>query len=234
MSKIINETGHRYGMVTVNERGPNDKNGKAQWYCTCDCGKRFLARGSDLRRNKILTCGCTSYNKGQTLIGKRFGQLTVIKFLGTNYYGKHQYECLCDCGNTTIVVEAHLKNGNTRSCGCLKREKSLGEQQIEELLKINNIQYCNQKKFPDLIYKSYLLYDFAILDDNNNVIRLIEFDGKQHYDVNNPWYTESTPIRDMIKNQYAIDNNIPLVRIPYSKLDKITIDDILGDQWLVK
>ena len=29
MSKVINETGHRYGMVVVNERGPNDKNGKA-------------------------------------------------------------------------------------------------------------------------------------------------------------------------------------------------------------
>ena len=29
MSKIINEQGNRYGMVTVKERGPNDNNGKA-------------------------------------------------------------------------------------------------------------------------------------------------------------------------------------------------------------
>lgn len=73
-----------------------------------------------MRRNKILTCGCTSYNKGQELVGQKFGKLTVIKFLGTNNYEKHIYECLCDCGNTTIVVGAHLKSGNTRSCGCLK------------------------------------------------------------------------------------------------------------------
>jgi len=65
MSKMIDETGKRYGMITVIERGPNDKNGKAQWYCRCDCGKTILSRGADLRRNKVLTCGCTSFEKGQ-------------------------------------------------------------------------------------------------------------------------------------------------------------------------
>lgn len=29
MAKVIDETGNRYGMITVNERGPNDNNGKA-------------------------------------------------------------------------------------------------------------------------------------------------------------------------------------------------------------
>lgn len=233
MAKAINEIGHKYGMVTVNSRGPNDNNNKAQWYCTCDCGNTFLARGTDLRRNKILTCGCTSYNKGQKLIGQKFGKLTVIKFLGTNSYGKHEYECLCDCGNITIVVEAHLKSGNTRSCGCIKQEKSVGEQHIEKILKENNIKYCCQKKFSDLIYKSYLLYDFAILDDFNNVIRLIEFDGKQHIDKTNKWYSESGAIRDLIKNQYALDNNIPLIRIPYYMKDTIKLEDILSDKWRI-
>ena len=83
MSKVINEQGNHYGMITVNERGPNDNNGKAQWFCTCECGNTFLARGTDLRRNKILTCGCTSYNKGQALVGQKFGKLTVIKKFST-------------------------------------------------------------------------------------------------------------------------------------------------------
>lgn len=233
MAKVIDETGNRYGMVTVNERGPNDNNGKAQWYCKCDCGKVFLARGSDLRRNKILTCGCTSYQKGQKLIGQKFGKLTVIKFLGTNYYQKHEYECLCDCGNTTIVLEQHLKNGNTRSCGCIKKEKSIGEQQIEQILQENNIKYCCQKKFPDLIYKSYLSYDFAILNEDNFISRLIEYDGIQHTDVSNPWYSDDNKLRDIIKNKYAIDNGIPLIRIPYYLKDNITLDDLLNDKWLV-
>ena len=233
MAKVINEIGNRYGMVTVNERGPNDNNGKAQWYCTCDCGKSFLARGCDLRRNKILTCGCTSYQKGQRLIGQKFGKLTVIKFLGTNYYQKHEYECLCDCGNTTIVLEQHLKNGNTRSCGCIKKEKSIGEQQIEKILQENNIKYCCQKKFPDLVYKSYLSYDFAILNEDNSISRLIEYDGIQHTDVSNPWYSDNNKLRDIIKNKYAIDNGIPLIRIPYYLKDNITLDDLLNNKWLV-
>lgn len=233
MSKLVSEIGNRYGMVTVIERGPNDNNGKARWYCKCDCGNTFLARGTDLRREKILTCGCTSYKKGQLLIGQKFGKLTVTKFLGTNYYKKHMYECLCDCGNTTIVLEQHLKNGNTRSCGCIKREGSIGEQQIEELLRENHINYCTQKKFNDLVYKKPLVYDFAILNENDEVIRLVEFDGIQHSDKSNNWYSEELSIRDMMKNQYAIDNNIPLIRIPYYKKDKLNIDDILSDKWLI-
>ena len=40
--------------------------------------------------------------------------------------------------------------------------------------------------------------------------------------------------RDNIKNTFCITHNYPLVRIPYTKLNNITIDDLLGDQYLVK
>lgn len=39
---------------------------------------------------------------------------------------------------------------------------------------------------------------------------------------------------DTLKNQYALSHNIPLVRIPYSKRDSMTLDDILGDSYLYK
>lgn len=32
------------------------------------------------------------------------------------------WECLCDCGNIVNVAGSALKNGNTKSCGCYKRE----------------------------------------------------------------------------------------------------------------
>lgn len=233
MSKPINEAGNRYGMVTVQERGPNDKNGKAQWWCKCDCGKIFLSRGTDLRRNKVLTCGCTSYNKGQKLVGKKFGKLTVVKFLGTNSYSKHYYECKCECGNIINVVGAHLLNGNTRSCGCIRLEDSVGEQTIARILNENKILYKKEFSFSDLRYKNLLKYDFAILDSNQNVSRLIEFDGIQHIDKNDPWYSEELAIRDNLKNQYAIDHNIPLVRIPYNKKDSVNINDLFGTAYLI-
>lgn len=54
----------------------------------------------------------------ENLTNKRFGKLTVIKYMGTNKYKKGSWLCACDCGNTIITDNQHLKSGNTSSCGC--------------------------------------------------------------------------------------------------------------------
>lgn len=54
-------------------------------------------------------------------IGERFVRLQAIRDTGV-INGSHRFECLCDCGAITVVVAAHLRNGNTKSCGCLKNE----------------------------------------------------------------------------------------------------------------
>lgn len=57
----------------------------------------------------------------QDITGKKYGRLTVVK--RANNIGKlTAWECICDCGNTTIVSGGHLKDGHTRSCGCLSKE----------------------------------------------------------------------------------------------------------------
>ena len=45
---------------------------------------------------------------------------------------------------------------------------------------------------------------------------------------------ETTQKRDKVKNDYALTHNIPLVRIPYWERDNITLDMIMGDQYLIK
>ena len=35
-----------------------------------------------------------------------------------------QWLCKCDCGNIVKVKTAALRNGNTKSCGCLQKEKA--------------------------------------------------------------------------------------------------------------
>ena len=61
-------------------------------------------------------------NKKLDLFGKRFGRLTV-----QNEYkvenGKVYFWCKCDCGNSLYVLGTYLRNGNTKSCGCLEKEK---------------------------------------------------------------------------------------------------------------
>ena len=59
----------------------------------------------------------------EDLTGRRFGRLTVIEFAGKTKDRKTTWNCLCDCGNEKIIIGKNLKNGNTKSCGCLHAEK---------------------------------------------------------------------------------------------------------------
>ncbi|MEI6191431.1 MAG: hypothetical protein WCP24_03670 [bacterium] len=54
------------------------------------------------------------------LTNQKFGKLTIIKDIERDKFGRVKWECLCDCGNTTIVFSTNLMKGITSSCGCLK------------------------------------------------------------------------------------------------------------------
>jgi|SRR5690625_4766016 len=56
------------------------------------------------------------------MIGRKFGRLTVIKELEERHDNRIVYECKCDCSNPINVKKIYLTNGETRSCGCLKKE----------------------------------------------------------------------------------------------------------------
>lgn len=59
------------------------------------------------------------------LIGKRFGQLTVLKRMVSNKWRQFCWLCRCDCGKEKIIIGYNLKSGTTKSCGCLHKEKTL-------------------------------------------------------------------------------------------------------------
>lgn len=57
------------------------------------------------------------------LTGQRFGKLVAIRDSGERKSGQGViWECKCDCGEISVVSRAHLKNGRTKSCGCLNKE----------------------------------------------------------------------------------------------------------------
>jgi hypothetical protein len=64
-SRLIDLTGHRFGMLVAITRGPNyprtDARVFARWYCKCDCGKMALALAMSLRSGKTKSCGCNHY-----------------------------------------------------------------------------------------------------------------------------------------------------------------------------
>ena len=62
-------------------------------------------------------------SKIKDITGKRFGKLVVIKF-DHIIKGSSFWECLCDCGKTSIVSKTSLNSG-TKSCGCNKNQRRL-------------------------------------------------------------------------------------------------------------
>lgn len=109
----------------------------------------------------------------------------------------------------------------TRGGGCPFCFESNGEKIIKIILDDIKINYEIQKTFDECKHKRLLLYDFYLLKLN----ALIEYDGIQHFEpiqyfggVNGFKLTQK---RDEIKNEFAAKNNIPLLRIPYTKFDFI-------------
>ena len=57
------------------------------------------------------------------LVGMTFERLTVTAYIGRIGESPRQFWlCRCSCGNELRVQSGNLKNGHTRSCGCLMRE----------------------------------------------------------------------------------------------------------------
>jgi hypothetical protein len=61
-------------------------------------------------------------NKLPSLVGQTFTRLCVLREAERNKHGHRQWECLCVCGKTVIVLQNLLRSGATKSCGCLHRE----------------------------------------------------------------------------------------------------------------
>ena len=58
----------------------------------------------------------------EEFIGKNFGKLTVVKCIGKSQFNSPLFECKCECGNTSYATSTQLRNGQKKSCGCLKKE----------------------------------------------------------------------------------------------------------------
>lgn len=222
-------TNQRFGRLVALYPTNKRQNATIIWKCKCDCGNECEVSSTCLIHKKTQSCGCII---SKNLTNQRFGKLKVLYPIQHGGAGVGIiWHCQCECGNFKDVPAKELLSGHTASCGCLKN--SLGELNIKNILDKNNISYKEQYSFPNLKDKSKLRFDFAILNGNNQIIRLIEFDGKQHYEENKFFAQtlEEQNKKDNIKNQYCKDNNIPLVRIPYWERDNITLKMLLGKEY---
>ena len=103
--------------------------------------------------------------------------------------------------------------------GCPICKESKGERLVSSILNEYNINYVPQKYFNDLKHKRLLYYDFYLPDYNC----CIEYDGEQHFRLVIGWMTEEVfkdiQLRDRLKTEYCVKNNIPLLRLTYKDSD---------------
>jgi len=155
MGAKIDETGNRYGHLTVLRRASkeeSDKSGHVCWVCLCDCGNTKIIPGNRLRNGQNVTCGCKKWrseilNENQNLwyktdlLNKKFGHLTPIKYLTGS-----KWLCRCDCGEMKEVIRQNLISGNTLSCGiCIPKYKDITGQKFGKLT-VLEYAYSNKKR----------------------------------------------------------------------------------------
>lgn len=124
--KPANLDGQRFGKLVV-VRTTEMRTGKQNrilYECRCDCGGIHYTTANELKRGKVRSCGCLHHPKIKP--GDRFYRLEVLRRVPHTTTGGHsvvKYECLCDCGNRTFVNAQGLTTGQTKSCGCLTKDR---------------------------------------------------------------------------------------------------------------
>lgn len=147
--------GKRFGKLVVKDLESNVK-GSRLWKCQCDCGNTAYVTTTNLKSGSTRSCGCMpkgAKHQYDDLTGRRFGKLTVTKYLFTNDARESVWECRCDCGNTCEVTNPQLKRGMTVQCSeCRKTfKKRNGGTMVDGLVdnKINDIQVLRYTDKPN-------------------------------------------------------------------------------------
>ncbi len=163
MSRLIDLTGQRFGMLTVLCRS-KQPHPCVYWICRCDCGRIIEAAAANLTRGHTVSCGC---RRVSPYIGKRYGELTVLEKNGeTVQHGSTRsplWKCRCSCGKIVLLRLDSLTSGTVRSCGCRKNEGKIQKMreaagfvdgtQVSRILKI--MEYNSTASAEEMIGVNY-------------------------------------------------------------------------------
>jgi hypothetical protein len=127
MPLLQNLLGQQFSSLTVLEAAKKSRAGRNRWLCSCACGRKTVVAGCHLVSGHTRSCGCLRRQTAgarffKNLVGRQFGRLVILAEAGRNKYGGVTWLCRCDCGNEVVVSSNTLKQGHTRSCGCLHRD----------------------------------------------------------------------------------------------------------------
>lgn len=97
------------------------------WLFKCKCGNIKSIRASSVKTGLTKSCGCLT-SRRKDLVGKTFYNFTFLEDTGkTKLLGKGKakraiWKVRCSCGTIKEVVARHVISGNTKSCGCIRKQ----------------------------------------------------------------------------------------------------------------
>ena len=159
--KALNLEGKRFGKLLVVEKIKieqiikNNKRTRYVWKCVCDCGGEINEYGYALNSNNRTSCGSCSRKE---LVGKTFGDLTIVSWAGLSKDRRNLFKCICSCGNEKIVLIKNLQRNSTTNCGCKSKKgqryhKEFGESNFNSICgyykrnaKKKGLNFCLSKK----------------------------------------------------------------------------------------
>ena len=153
-----------------------------QMFCDEDLFQKWMGSKEDIRIYEFILNHYKNLHKLDEMKenaklepNTKYNMLTVLSLhhIDNNY--KKYYECLCDCGNKTIVEYSKIKNGYTKSCGCLRKAIKTGANSGERIRKeqLNGkIKSTNTSGVTGVSYDKKLGYWIASLQYRNKSYRV--------------------------------------------------------------
>lgn len=193
-----------------------------------NCGKEYSAMSYSSKKYCSMACSTQATSKSHRQFCNELLEIHNGTIVPLEIYtgSDHKLKCMClKCG-CTIEKVSHLYIGS-HSFGCPNcgRGGSKGEQAIRNILESIGCSYKPQYSLRDKENKRTFRYDFALIDEQGNAIKLIEFDGIQHFKSIKQFggdksYNKRIEV-DEYKNSVAKNKNIPLLRIRYDEIDQV-------------
>ena len=152
------------------------------------------------------------------MVGKRFGRLVVVEEAGKNKSKSILWACKCDCGNTKVLIGGNLRSGDTKSCGCIQKERltthgmsgtstyKIWEMMIQRCYNPNNTHYKDYGGRGIILCAEWLKFkgffdDMGVRPIGLSIDRIDNEKG--YYKANCRWATQT----EQVRNQRISKNN---------------------------
>lgn len=208
----------------------------------CKCGEIFTISFGNFCRANQHQCSKCGHKRGTDK--QRYTIEEIKQYLKDNGFNctlvsknyinaKTPIEFKCSCGGTFKRMWDGMRRYKLDTC--LECTCSKGEKRILEFLKLHNIKQEQEFTYNDLVsdFNVLLRFDFAILDNDDKVKFLIEYDGEYHFEpICGEGNLQRQQYHDRLKDKYSLTHNISLIRIPYweyDNLEKILIDVLVNN-----